>query len=166
MTTDMLVSGVFGNPRDADDAIQELREKVHVEAHTRKATPGSYHFMDPTFGEGVRLIGKGIAIGSPVGAAIFVAGMALASPITPGLGLAGWMLALWAGGGFGAVIGSSAHLIRNIPLDDAHHLCQIAPGGNDVVVICRPGRRANQVRGIMERHDVHGFMERMERGDD
>ncbi|HSJ83148.1 MAG TPA: hypothetical protein VLA91_04955 [Acidimicrobiia bacterium] len=98
------LGAIFGERAMAEAAVEDLRRSGLAEEHLGVAVSGSdiYVFEEDVEAETAHGMGRGIAIGAPIGA---IAGMTALALVVPGVGTLGVAGILAAGGVTGALAG-------------------------------------------------------------
>lgn len=150
------LGAIFAEHSDAEAAVEDLRRLGLVDEHLGVAVrqPEGYVFEREGETEVAHGVGKGIALGAPIGAVAGMIVLALAGPGAAAVGLGGLLATgavtgATAGGFWGAYLGLSAekHVLEE---ERDWERTDLRPG-EVLVVVCQHGD-PDQFREVIARH--------------
>jgi hypothetical protein len=156
VTTEQHLGAVFADQAAAEAAVEELRRKGLSDEHLGLAihVHEGYVFEEDVEADLVHGVGKGVAVGAPIGA---VAGMTVLALVVPGVGTLGIAGVLAAGGLSGALAGTFVGAY--LGLSSEEHVLEeewdwervpLQPG--QLLVVVSGHEHPDRVAGILERH--------------
>jgi hypothetical protein len=155
-----LLAGVFSTREQAEAAVIGLRRKGLTEdVEVRTPLPGRYRLENRASQEIARAVVIGIASGALGGA---LGGMKLLPTLVPAVsdaGLAGILLGVLIGAFWGAFYGGVFALGQKVlSRVDEDRWWMISAGGNETLVLVRPGARLGAARKVMRRFGTQFFL--------